>query len=73
SNIANIGLVLGITSLITPVPASTGVRTIAAPLLLGFTAFCVFFLRTRWQMRRWEGAVLVLLYLAVVPLVASHL
>ncbi len=73
SNIANIGLVLGVTAMISPVPATPAVSQMAAPLLLAFSVVCVLFLRTSWRLRRWEGAVLIAMYLLLIPVIADNL
>jgi cation:H+ antiporter len=64
SCITNAGLIIGVSGLIRPIEAS---RT-GLPLLLGFLIFaCMLilgFIRSTWRIRRWEGAILLVSYIA---------
>lgn len=64
SNIFNLGTVLGITALVTPIPVSADVLTFHYPAVLMLTLLVVPFARSRMRVGRWEGAVLLALYVA---------
>lgn len=66
SNLANIGLVLGITALVAPLPIQRHLLTQEIPLLLAVTALAGFLLFDA-NLLRWEGA---LLLAALVPVMA---
>jgi len=63
SNIFNLGAVLGLTSMVTPIPVSPDVLSFHYPAVLLLTLLVVPFARTRLQVGRLEGGVLVVLYL----------
>ncbi|MEM9621345.1 MAG: calcium/sodium antiporter [Pseudomonadota bacterium] len=58
SNIANIGLVLGITALVAPLPFSLQVRRAELPWLLGATFLALFLLFDRY-LSIWDGCMLL--------------
>jgi len=58
SNIANIGLVLGITAIIAPLPFSGPVRKAELPWLLGATVLAMALLFDR-ELSFWDGAILL--------------
>ena len=67
SNLANTGLILGVTALILPLRIQLRLIQREVPLLLGVT--CVFYIFSFSQLARWEGMVLLvllLLYLAFI-------
>jgi len=59
SNIANIGLVLGITAIIAPLPFSRPVRKAQLPWLLGATVLAMALLFDR-ELSFWDGTILLL-------------
>lgn len=63
SNVFNILLILGLTSTITPMEIE-GITTIDMAVMLLSVILVWLFSRTRYTVERWEGAVLVLGYLA---------
>ncbi len=60
SNIFNVGLILGLTSLLTPLRVRSQLVKLDIPILIGLTALFLFFFRD-WSVSRLEGAVLLLL------------
>lgn len=66
SCIANIGLIVGAAGLVRPL----GVARQGLPLLLGFLLFAslllLVFIRTAWRIRRWEGILMLGLYVIYV-------
>ncbi|MFV2032385.1 MAG: calcium/sodium antiporter [Gammaproteobacteria bacterium] len=64
SNIANIGLILGITALITPVPIAKGLLSREFPLLLIATAVMIWFMYDG-VLSRLDGGLLLLLLVAI--------
>jgi len=66
SNIANIGLVLGLSALIAPIPISSFTLSYILPFMLLTTIFCVIFIRSGWVIRMFEGLIFILLYLGFV-------
>ena len=63
SNVFNILMILGLTATITPL-AIEGITTVDMAVMLLSVALVWFFSRTRYTVERWEGAVLVVGYLA---------
>ena len=63
SNVFNILLILGLTAAISPL-AIEGITTLDMAVMFLSVALVWFFSRTRYTVERWEGAVLVLGYLA---------
>jgi cation:H+ antiporter len=63
SNLANIGLILGLTAIIRPVEVARALRSRELPVLLLSTAAILIFLRDG-AIVQWEGIVLVLLAIA---------
>ena len=71
SNVFNILLILGLTATISPLQIE-GITTIDMAVMLLSVALVWLFSRTRYTVERWEGAVLLLGYLAyLVWLIAS--
>ena len=68
SCIANIGLIVGASGLVRPL----GVARQGLPLLLGFLLFAslllLVFIRTAWRIRRWEGILMLALYVIYVAM-----
>jgi cation:H+ antiporter len=64
SNIANIGLVLGLTAVVSPVAVRSGVLRRELPLLVAATALAVALLWDR-DLSRWDAAVLLTVFGAV--------
>jgi cation:H+ antiporter len=62
SNIANIFLIIGITGMLTPLTITTSSIVISTGFMLLMTVLFLLFIRSRWQIERMEGILLVLLY-----------
>lgn len=60
SNIANIGLVLGITAMISPLIIDHDFYKFNWPVMMIFSIILYFFLRSELLLARWEGGVLLL-------------
>jgi len=63
SNIANILLIAGLAGLILPLTIINLTVWYSAPFMIIMGLILLVFIRTRWTIKRWEGAVLFLLYL----------
>jgi cation:H+ antiporter len=61
SNIANIFLIIGVTSVINPLSATAGIG-ISTAFMIIMTVLFLLFIRSRWQLERMEAIVLLLLY-----------
>ena len=62
SNITNILLILGITSLITPLEVSKNILSLGAPFMLILSLTTIYIMRTKWKIERREGLILLALY-----------
>jgi cation:H+ antiporter len=62
SNIANIFLIIGITGIITPLTITTSGIVISTGFMILMTVLFLLFIRSRWQLERAEGILLLLLY-----------
>ncbi|MDX1777724.1 MAG: calcium/sodium antiporter [Thermodesulfobacteriota bacterium] len=62
SNIANIFLIIGITGMITPLTITTSSIVISTGFMILMTVLFLLFIRSRWQLERMEGSLLLLLY-----------
>ena len=72
SNVFNILLILGLTATISPLEIE-GITTIDMAVMLLSVTLVWFFSRTRYTVERWEGAVLVVGYLAYLGWMLSSL
>ena len=61
SNIANIGMVLGVTAIITPLAINLDFFKFNWPWMMGLSLLCYVLLWTGYRLERWEGALLILL------------
>ena len=59
SNVFNVSAILGVASLIAPIPVEAMVLTRELPAVLVLSLLVLPLLRTDWQIERWEGAVLL--------------
>ena len=64
SNIANIGLVLGVTAMIAPLPFAASVLKVELPWLIGATALALYCLFDLW-LGLWDGVLLLLALWAI--------
>jgi cation:H+ antiporter len=64
SNIFNIAAILGVASIVEPIPVRVTMLTRELPALLVVSLMLFPVLRSGWRIRRWEGAILVLAYIA---------
>jgi len=62
SNIANIFLVMGIASIISPPSIIKSTIFVSAPFMIFITLLFLLFIRSRWQIGRIEAIILLLLY-----------
>ncbi|MBP1583697.1 MAG: calcium/sodium antiporter [Victivallales bacterium] len=62
SNIFNMQLILGVSSLIHPLRVETTMRNFNLPWLLVSDLLLLTFMRTKWKLLRWEGVILFLGY-----------
>lgn len=65
SNIFNVAAILGTTSILEPIPIEGAILTGELPAVLGMSLLLLPLLRTRWRIRRWEGAILLAVYVAL--------
>lgn len=66
SNIYNVLGILGVTALVHPISIPPEIAALDVWVLLGTTALLCLFLRTGWTLKRWEGAVFLVLYAAYI-------
>ncbi|MDH3271036.1 MAG: calcium/sodium antiporter [Gemmatimonadota bacterium] len=65
SNIFNVAAILGATSVLAPIPIPAAVLTRELPAVLLMSLLLFPLLRTRWRIRRWEGALLLATYIGL--------
>ena len=63
SNVFNILMIIGITGLVKPMHIA-GITTLDLIMMLASMLLMWFFCRTTYKVKRWEGAVLTIIYLA---------
>lgn len=63
SNVFNILMIIGITGLVKPMHIA-GITTLDLIMMLASMLLMLFFCRTTYKVKRWEGAVLTIVYLA---------
>ena len=66
SNIFNILWVGGAASLIRPLSVDEALLGFSMPIMLFVAALLLVFMRTGWRLKRWEGAILVVLYVGFI-------
>lgn len=66
SNIFNLGAVLGITSMVAPIEVNPDILTAQLPAVLFISLLVLPVTRSRMSIRRWEGAVLLITYVALI-------
>lgn len=69
SNIANIFLILGCSGLVHPITVTTLGIYYIAPFMLIMSFLLLLFIRTGWRVKRFEGLILLLLYLSFMILI----
>ncbi|MDY6932009.1 MAG: calcium/sodium antiporter [Halobacteriota archaeon] len=69
SNMFNLLIVLGLSSIIRPIPISPSIRTFYVPMVILTSVLGVIFMRTGWEAKRWEGTVLLGLYVLFIFLI----
>lgn len=62
SNIANILLILGVSSIIHPISVDGSVLTLTAPFMILVSGALIFMMRTKWKIEKKEGFFLLLIY-----------
>lgn len=68
SGIFNLVFVMGITGLIAEIPVSKEVTQLILPYMLGSAILLFIFMRTGWNLKRWEGIIFILLFLSFITL-----
>ncbi|MDY6965081.1 MAG: calcium/sodium antiporter [Halobacteriota archaeon] len=66
SNMFNLLIVLGISSIIRPILITDVALTSYIPMMVFTSVLGIIFMRTRWRLDRWEGFILVALYVLFV-------
>jgi len=66
SNIANIGLIVGVSALIAPIPISILELATIIPFMLLMTVLCIMFIRSGWIIRMFEAFSFIILYLGFI-------
>lgn len=66
SNIANIFLILGISSLLLPLDISTSTLQFTIPYMIFISVLLLIFIATHWEIKKSEGLVLVTLYIVFI-------
>ncbi|MDY6959575.1 MAG: calcium/sodium antiporter [Halobacteriota archaeon] len=69
SNMFNLLIVLGLSSIIRPIPISPSIQTFYVPMVILTSVLGVIFMRTGWEAKRWEGTVLLGLYVLFIFLI----
>jgi cation:H+ antiporter len=64
SNIANLVIVLGVTSAVAPIPVPDGALSFDLPVMVAVAIACLPVFFTRMAIRRWEGALFIGYYVA---------
>jgi cation:H+ antiporter len=68
SNIANILLILGVSSLIHPININGNILNLSAPFMIFISGALIFMMRTKWKIEKREGIFLLLLYTIFIAL-----
>ncbi|HFE65520.1 MAG TPA: calcium/sodium antiporter [Caldithrix sp.] len=68
SNIFNLLFIGGVVPMIRPIPIATNLFFVEFPFLIGLSFLIWIFMRNRWNVTRWEGVVLLLLYCVFIVL-----
>ena len=71
SNVFNILMIIGITGLVKPMHIA-GITTLDLIMMLASMLLMWFFCRTTYKVKRWEGAVLTIIYLAYLTWLIMH-
>lgn len=71
SNLFNLALVGGLSAMANPLNALPVTRQVSLPLMLSMTGFLFIFIRTKWRVERYEGAILFSFYLLFIILLVS--
>lgn len=69
SNIANIFLILGCSGLVHPITVTGLSIYYIAPFMLIMSLLLILFIRTGWRVKKFEGLILILLYLSFMVLI----
>jgi cation:H+ antiporter len=65
SNIFNVAAVLGTTAVFEPIPIPPTILTRELPAVLFMSALLFPILRSGWRIRRWEGGLLLAIYVGI--------
>lgn len=66
SNIFNVGLILGLSAIISPLPIDREMLLVNLPIMLASSALLLIFMRTSWKLVRSEGFILLALYISFI-------
>ena len=66
SNIFNIILILGVTSLIKPLTVTNTMAMVVIPIMVVLSILLLIFMRMKWQLQRWQGIILLLVYIGYI-------
>ncbi len=66
SNIFNIILILGVTSMIKPLTVTNSMLFIVMPIMVVLSIILLIFMRLQWELKRWHGVILLLIYIAYI-------
>jgi len=69
SNIANLLLIIGVSSFITPLFVSTSIILFMAPFMIAMSFLLLFFIKSHWQIRKMEGVLFLCLYIAFIAFI----
>lgn len=67
SNITNVLMILGISGLLYPIAIAKIILFFTAPVMLFMSVILLIFIGTGWEIKRWEGAALIILYAVFLP------
>lgn len=71
SNIFNLLFIGGVVPMIRPIPIASNLFFVEFPFLIGLSLLIWVFMRNRWNVSRWEGIVLLVLYFTFIGLTFS--
>ncbi|MEA3379044.1 MAG: calcium/sodium antiporter [Nanoarchaeota archaeon] len=69
SNLSNILLIGGLSGLIAPISINTASIFYFIPFMILITMAFLFFIRTKWELKRYQGACLLMLYLSFITFI----
>ncbi len=67
SNITNVLMILGVSGLLFPIAVADISLFFTTPVMIFISAILLIFIGTDWEIKRWEGVALMVLYAAFLP------